>query len=41
VAVSPLTRTHSCDFVYFKSEGMLLIKIWAENTRIWKIENTF
>src|SRR5258706_7529604 len=27
VAVSPLTRTHSCDLAYFKSEGMLLIKI--------------
>src|SRR5271169_6286696 len=25
VAVSPLTRTHSCDLAYFRSEGMLLI----------------
>src|SRR5258706_11805747 len=25
VATSPATRTHSCDFVYFKSEGTLLI----------------
>src|ERR1700733_13341616 len=25
VAVSPLTRTHSCYFAYFKSEGTLLI----------------
>src|SRR5277367_2026138 len=25
VAVSPLTRTHSCDFANFRSEGMLLI----------------
>src|SRR5258706_16238814 len=26
-AVSPLTRTHSCDLAYFRSEGMLLIKL--------------
>src|SRR5258708_33394907 len=25
VAVSPLTRTHSCDLAYLRSEGMLLI----------------
>src|SRR6266481_9567531 len=25
VAVSPLTRIHSCDLAYFRSEGMLLI----------------
>src|SRR6516162_8616523 len=27
VAVSPLTRTHSCDLAYFRSDGTLLINI--------------
>src|SRR5215472_1851410 len=30
VAVSPLARTHSCDFVYFKSEGILLINFTGD-----------
>src|ERR1051325_4523988 len=28
VAVSPATRTHSCDFAYFRSEGMFCILIF-------------
>ena len=31
MATPPLTRTHSCDFAYFKSAGTLaLIKLWRE-----------
>src|SRR5882724_3763282 len=32
VAVSPLTRTHSCDLAYLRSEGMLLINCAAHFT---------
>src|SRR6267142_2812662 len=31
-AVSPLTRTHSCDLANFRSEGMLLINCAAHFT---------
>src|SRR5581483_7648623 len=41
VAMSPLTRTHSCDFVYFKSEGMLLIILGHKRTQKSQNENNF
>src|SRR5579883_2966880 len=37
VAVSPLTRTHSCDLAYFKSEGMLDIGKLSQGGPIWSI----
>src|ERR1044071_9017659 len=41
VAVSPLTRTHSCDLAYFKSEGMLLIILGHKRTQKPQNENNF
>src|SRR6266513_1444248 len=34
VAVSPLTRTHSCDLAYFRSEGTLLINLLKTHRRL-------
>src|SRR5215467_6384280 len=35
VANPSLTRTHSCDFAYFKSEGMFDIKRLSQGDRNW------
>jgi hypothetical protein len=37
VAVSPLTRTHSCDLAYFRSEGTLLINYYKTCPQITQI----
>src|SRR5580692_8910888 len=37
VAVSPLTRTHSCDLAYFRSEGTLDIRELSQGRSIWSI----
>src|SRR5690349_20743605 len=37
VAVSPLTRTHSCDFAYFKSEGTFDMARLRQGGMFWSI----
>src|SRR5580765_2663810 len=39
VAISPSTRTHSCDFAYFKSEGTLAMRLLSHGDRVWSREN--
>src|SRR5277367_4413357 len=41
VAVSPLTRIHSCDLAYLRSEGMLLINLGHKRTQKTQNENNF
>src|ERR1017187_638832 len=41
VAVSPLTRTHSCDLAYFRSEGMLLINCAERLRGLRRFTNSF
>src|ERR1039458_7690046 len=37
VATSPATRTHSCDFAYFKSKGTFAIAQFSQGLLRWSI----